>query len=282
MPCIAPSYRSCNPREGFHPTRSRACKPEKPDHISVPGPARLPKPSRLSKSPQPECASGPPSLTGGTPSAQGSRQPTLIQVNSRLLASHHAGDGDVDEDCRAQRNDHRAHRVILDFHAENRPLPIHRAGRRSWGSMRSVNPAMLSGVPSRRRWCAHVIRVGIASPAAGSRCPALGHRRVAAILVTGPSQPDNLHAKRKLRIVFLGLGRPSCQNRPDYQKRQPNTTQRNLRDISGTASTHRSRQTKLITVNSRSLANFCGRGRSSRDKANPVRQSRPASRPYSR
>ena len=87
MPCIGPWYGSCNPGEGFHPIRSRSCKPEKPDHISEPGPARPPQPSRLSKSPQPESASEPPSGTDGTASAQGSRQPTLIQVNSRSLAS---------------------------------------------------------------------------------------------------------------------------------------------------------------------------------------------------
>ena len=128
--------------------------------------------------------------------------------------------------------------------------------------MSSVGTAMLSSVPSRRRCCPRVIGVGVASTAAGSRCPALRHRGVAAILVTGSPQPDNLQAKRKIRIIFLGPGWSGCQNRPDYQKRKSKTTHRNLHDVGGTASAHRSRQAKLIPVNSRSLASACGRGAS--------------------
>jgi len=84
---IGPSYRSCNRSEGFLPTRRCTCRTERPDHISEPGPVRLPKPSRLSKSPRPEYAWEPLSGTGGTASPHGNKGMMLIQVNSRSLAS---------------------------------------------------------------------------------------------------------------------------------------------------------------------------------------------------
>lgn len=93
---IGLSYRSCNRSEGFPPTRRCTCRTERPDHISEPGPVRLPKSSRLSKSPQPEYASEPPSGADGTASAQESRQPTLIQVNSRFARTPRAGGSVID------------------------------------------------------------------------------------------------------------------------------------------------------------------------------------------
>jgi hypothetical protein len=127
--------------------------------------------------------------------------------------------GDFDEDCRQRRkgNGDRACSGHPGCLAQaNRPPPIHRAGGRWSGWISSVDTAMPSSLPPRRRCCAGVVRVGVArGAAAGSRRPALVHGIVAAILVTGSPQPDNLHAKRKSRIIFLGPGLPSRQNRPD-------------------------------------------------------------------
>ena len=110
-------------------------------------------------------------------------------------------------------------------------------------------------VSCRRGHCARVIRVWVArEPAAGRRCPALVHRIVGAILVRDSAPLENVHAKRKGRIISLSPGRFGCQNRPDCQNRHSQNTHRSLpRELMGSASAQGSRQSTLIQVNSRLL-----------------------------
>ena len=64
---------------------------------------------------------------------------------------------------------------------------------------------------SRRRPRTSVVGVGVTLRcAAGSRCPALGHRIVAAIVISAASPRDDVHANGKTWVICLSPGLPRC------------------------------------------------------------------------
>jgi hypothetical protein len=93
----------------------------------------------------------------------------------------------------------------------------------------SVDAAITPVVWSRRRHSSSVIRVGVALRcAAGSRRRALGHRVVAAIIISATSPGNDVHANGKSRIICLSLGLPSCQSYAHRQNRESQGAHRNL------------------------------------------------------
>ena len=135
--------------------------------------------------------------------------------------------------------------------------------------MNSIDVAMSLLVSSRRGGCADVIRVGVAcESSAGRRCPALVHRIVAAILPWDCTSLDDVHAKRKGRIIFLGMGRPGRRHRHDRKNRQSQKTHPNLLHRRRHTSARATRPAMSIAVKSRLLAGasrVCSRCRRRRD-----------------
>jgi hypothetical protein len=98
-----------------------------------------------------------------------------------------------------------------------------------WSPTNSIESGIPLVVSSRGDSRACVIRVEVAcQPTAGRRCPALLHRSEAAIVVRTSSPLDDVHAKRKGRIIPLSLRWPGCQNCPDRQDRHSQNTHRSL------------------------------------------------------
>ena len=122
-----------------------------------------------------------------------------------------------------------------------------------------IDAAMTPIVSSRRRHRTAIIRVGVALRcAARSRRQALAHRIVGAILKSAASPGDGVCAKRKSRVICLGLGLPCRRNHTHRQNRQSQNAHAGSSSEIGTTPAHLDRQKVSIQINSRSRAQMRG------------------------
>lgn len=106
-------------------------------------------------------------------------------------------------------------RPVMDLRRSRRVRSGLGGRGRSWSDLARVTPI----VPSHRRGRASVVRVEDAHLTVGRR-PALVHRRIAASIVRGDSERDDVQANGKSRIICLSPGVPCRQSDPHRQNRQ--------------------------------------------------------------